>query len=160
MFWIFMLDCQEGFVQGVKKYNKENYIKSWVRQNVKSFSVFVLQSPSPTEFRHELELATMAVSNYSWHLGSALIFKRLWVMSRAYRTPRPHDHITILSDIAESLARTSPGLAGPNKMYGGKLGALFHQDGCGGELMELTSRLKHFCLSNIHFKALVVLKSD
>lgn len=41
------------------------------------FGVFRLPSPSPTEFRHELEVgAAIAVSNYSWHLGSALIFKR------------------------------------------------------------------------------------
>lgn len=68
---------------------------------VQSLRVFCLLTPSPSEFRHELEFAAMAISNYSWHLGSALIFKRLWVMSRAYGTPRPHDHITFLSDITK-----------------------------------------------------------
>lgn len=66
--------------------------------------VFGFQSPSRRESRDEPELAAITVSNYSWHLGSALIFKRARVMSRAYRTPRPHDHITFLSDIAESAA--------------------------------------------------------
>ncbi|KAI5108677.1 glycerol-3-phosphate dehydrogenase, mitochondrial isoform X2 [Silurus meridionalis] len=37
-----------------------------------------LRSPFPESLRHEPEAAAIAVSNYSWHLGLALIFKRLW----------------------------------------------------------------------------------